>query len=324
LLLVAAIGIVGCSQVGRPSDSTASSLLSPRASVESPESSVTDSSTPAGVLRGELLVLGGPAGGPYDLWRFDGQQGWTNAQASSGATAIGRDASSLLLGGPSAIEVRALGTYAQPQPAEERKSPFGAPGTSVASIARSANGRIALVAVSGSEATFVVDSASGALGRLSAQPRQPFSPLVAWLKDDRVLALSVDDRQISRLAVIDPSSARMSLLESPTGARAFAVAPDGATIAVATEDAVYVGQTAAWISGATPAEAIDVPNGDVAWHLALSPDARRLAMLLGEVGDDGTVSSVREVAYELTAGGWQQVLEVELPFAFAAGQVWLD
>ena len=302
----------------------AGSPTSVPASAEPSHSSTAEASTPAVGLSGQLLVLGGPAAGPYDLWRYDGQEGWTKVQGGGGATAIGRDASALLLGGPSLIDVRALSTYTQPQPSEEQERHPGGPGNPVASIARSASGRIALVTVDGSDPTYIVESASGTLGRLSPQPRQPFSPLVAWLTSNRILALSVDDRQVSRLAVIDPSTERMSVLESSTGARGFAVSPDGSTIALATEDAIYVAKTADWLSGSPPAVAIDVPDGHVAWNLALSPDAGRVAMLQGNVGADGTVTAVREIAYELTAGTWQRVLEVELPFAAAAGQVWLE
>jgi hypothetical protein len=114
------------------------------------------------------------------------------------------------------------------------------------------------------------------------------------------------------------------MLTNVTGARMFCVSPDYGTVAVATEDAVYVAAAPVWLADRPLGRGFGIPAGHVVWGLALDTGGSRLAMLIGRVEADGGVSDVHDVIYRKTASGWIKVADAEIPFEQGPGQVWLD
>jgi hypothetical protein len=317
-LSLAAVGIVGCGQLG----ATGGAAGSPAG--ETQASSVTSAvaeGTPGPAPR--LVVLAGPKGGPYGLWNYESAGGWTQLPTQAQMTAIGRDETSVLLAGPGSVESRPVAGFSDAQASAEKTWQLGSPAAVVTSVARSAAGSIAVVEAQESGPRFLVETDSGGWAEVAPAPQQPFSPLAAWLADGRLLVLSVDARQLSRLCAVDLEAGRSDLATAIAGVRVFAVSPDGQSIAAATEESVYVAAASAWLSGDSPAPAFAIPEGRVVWDLALDSHGR-LALLSGAVGADGAVSDVHEVAYQLTGSGWHQLFDLKVPFAEAAGQIWLD
>jgi hypothetical protein len=328
VLALAAAGIVGCAQVGNSPGTAASemkaSAAAPSASAyESAEASGESSALPDGAAP-RLLVLGGADAGRYSLWTRDPKDDWTEIKTADGATAIGRNPSQLILGGPDAVETRPLGGYAEPRPVEEQKWHFAQPVQGVPAIALSPGGRAALVSEHGSDWTYTIENQDAELVALSPAPVQPFSPLVGWLGEDRIVALSTDERQISRLAVIDPTNGTRRLLSYLSGVRVFTMSPDGSVMAAATEEGVYIGPVSAWLADEPAKLAFAVPDQVVVWALALDSSGTRLAMMSGRVGADGTVADLRELVFESTPSGWRQTLDERVPFMSVAGQIWLS
>jgi hypothetical protein len=323
---VAAAGIVGCTQVGGSPGSTGTEISwASTQSQASPKVSASPLEVSASPLEGSpvLLLLGGTDAASYDLWTYDLQQGWAKLGSGDGAAAIGRNETTVALGGAHGIATRPLGEYSAAQATHEQNWTVVQPIGTIASVALSPSGRSALIDLVDSTPTYMVQGSSGRFATLSPGPRQPFSFLVGWL-GDRILALSVDDMLMSRLCVIDPAAGSSTLLNGLIGVRVFAVSPDGSLIAAATEEAVYLGPTSAWLANERGQLAVPIPEGNVVWDLALDSSGMRLALLSGELGADGTATDWREIAYESTPSGWQKVFEADLPFASVGGQIWLS
>ena len=275
-------------------------------------------------LPGRLLALGGPAGGPYSLWLWDTGSGWSEMAEAGTASAVGRDGQGLLLAGRDGVEVRTLGNPAAPGGDGAQEWHLQPLGAQVGSVSRSPLGRLAVVTVGDSGTTYLVEGSSGRPQPLTPAPEQPFSPIVGWLEGEQLLVLTVDAQLVPHLAAVDPASGNEKMLMSVTGARTFCVSPDYGTVAVATEDAVYIAAAPVWLADEPLQRALDIPAGHVVWGLALATGGSQLAMLVGHVEGDGRVSEVRDVIYRKTTSGWTEAAESKVPFEQGAAQVWLD
>jgi hypothetical protein len=316
LLCAAAVAACGCTQANSSASIGASSSALP----EEPAASSTEPAP--GPDR--LLALGGRTGGPYSLWLWDTGSGWDEMADAGTATAIGRDGQDLFLAGQDGVEVTALSEFLAAAGNGTQEWHLQALGAQVGSVSRSPQGRVAVVTVGDSGATYLLEDGSGQPQPLTPAPRQAFSPVVGWIEGEQLLVLTVDAQLVPHLGVVDPASATETMLTSVTGVRVFCVSPDYGTVAVATEDAVYVAAVPVWLADEPLERAFDIPAGHVAWGLALDTSGRRLAMLVGRVEADGSISEVRDVLYSRTASSWTKAAEFGLPFEAAAGQLWLD
>ncbi len=323
LLCVAAVAVCGCTQAASWASSQAGSSASPTEPATSATEPTTSPTEPA-LVPERVLALGGPAGGPYSLWLWDAENGWDEMGEAGTATALGRDGQVLLLAGRDGVEVKALDDVVGPVGDGAQEWHLPPLGLQVGSVSRSPLGRLAVVTVDDSGTTYLVEDDSGQPQPLTPAPEQPFSPVVGWLEGEQLLVLTVDSQLVPHLAVVDPASATEKMLTSVTGARVFCVSPDYGTVAVATEDAVYVAAAPVWLADKPLGRGFDIPAGHVVWGLALDTGGSRLAMLVGRVEADGGVSDVHDVIYRKTASGWTKVADAEVPFERGPGQVWLD
>jgi hypothetical protein len=241
----------------------------------------------------------------------------------AGATALGRDGDDLTLALGGSLEVRKVSSSGQAGTRLQVSWPARESAGSVVAASRSLSGRTAVVRVDANEPTFLLVAADGSVSLLSPAPAGAFSPLVAWIDADRLVALSTDAEQISRLAVIDTAGHSLATLRALGGVRVFAVSPDRGSLAAATESAVYVAPVSDWIGGGAPAKSLTLGSSEVVWDLALDADGSHLAMLSGTESADGNVTDVHEIGYARTGSSWQKIFDAPVPFTRASGQVWL-
>ena len=201
--------------------------------------------------------------------------------------------------------------------------PTSSPEGAVVAADTSDAGRIVLAVAGSEEVTFAMAGSDGTANLLSPQPSSPFGPSVAWLDDTHLAILSTDTKMASRLATIDTAGHSARLLTGLSGVRLFALSPDRKILAAATSSGVYVAPVADWLADKAASKALSVKSDQVVWDLALDGTGTRLAMLAGSVGPDGTVADVHEIGYKLNGRAWTQIFNSSVPFARAAGQVWL-
>lgn len=271
----------------------------------------------------QLLVLAAGATGDPGLWTCGSDGSWNAAGMVPGATAIARDGQKLTLAGQGSLEFRDVSAPQKVGPTLSLKWASQAPQGTIVGVDRSNPGKAVVAIADSNGLAFAVVSAEGSAGLLSPSPESPFGPSVAWLDDDRLVALSVDTRQVPRLAVIDTAKRAIALLRVLGGVRLFSLSPDRLSLAAATESGVYVAPISDWLAEREPAAIVTLEPSQVVWDLALSGDGSRLAMLSGTEAADGTVSDTREIAYERKARAWMKILESPVPFIRANGQVWL-
>lgn len=327
--IVAAVCVAttGCASTAQ-SDMNASASPLPSASESASRPSAVPSLTnelsarPTGGAGPQLTVLANVATG-VGLWTYNSDGTWTAGPSVPGATAISRDGQLLILAGQGSLQVREV---SKPQTAAgslAMKWESAAARGRVACVDRSASGKT-VVAVSAVDAlTFAVVGPDGFARVLSPSPSSPFGPSVAWLDEDRLVALSADPQMISRLAVVDTANHSVTVLQGLPGIRTFGMAPDRRSLAAATESDVYVASIASWLAERQPKPAVTLEPGHIVWDLAISGDGSRLAMLSGTEAADGTVGAIHELVYEATAGSWKRIASSPAPFTGADGQVWL-
>ena len=255
----------------------------------------------------QLAALADGVEGDVGLWTYRDGGGWTAATKVPGATAIARDGTSLVLAQRTSIELRDVARPRDPGSTISVKWAAPPPQGSVACVDRSDSGKTVVAVADAGGFVFGLVSADGAGGPLTPAPTSPFGPSVAWLGTDRLVALSTDNRQVSRLAVIDTAKRSTTLLQRLGGVRVFGVSPDRSTLAVATETGVYVGSVSDWIAEKDFAPIVVLDPMEVVWDLALSGDGSRVAMLSGTEAADGTVADIHEIAYERQAGAWKRI-----------------
>ncbi len=312
LLLSACTGSASTSSPGAPGPAQST-----------PPASAPSAATPSGSAfpGGGLAVLADGVQGGVGLWMLDPQARFKATvslpQATSIATANGGIA---VVNGP-ALETR-KGDLASAASTVSLKWPAGAASTDVAALGLSPAGRIGLVVGADGAYSYATAGSDGQVAGLASVSQQPFTPLIGWLDEQRMVVLATDVQQVSRVAVgADPASAQP--LTQLIGCRWVAVSADGGTIAAATGSALYVGPSADWLAGKQPAEVARVDEGSVVWDLALDRTGGRLAYLTGVVAPDGTVGSIREIVYAASAGSWRKTADISVPFNKIRGQAWL-
>jgi hypothetical protein len=321
LFMAVSVTVTGCSLTTRSGDAPSS----PEPSASAATSATAASSATAGPAgpASDLLVLADGVQGSAGLWIYDESTGWTAVAPLAGATALGRDGDDLTLALGGSLEVRKVSSSGQAGTRLQVSWPAQESAGSVVAASRSPTGRTAIVRVDANEPTFFVVSADGSVSLLSPAPASAFSPLVAWIDADRLVALSTDAEQISRLAVIDTAGHSLSTLHALGGVRVFAVSPDRGSLAAATESAVYVAPVSDWIGGAAPAKGLTLGSSEIVWDLALDAGGSHLAMFSGTESEDGNVTDVHEIGYARTGSSWQKIFDAPVPFTHASGQVWL-
>ena len=198
-----------------------------------------------------------------------------------------------------------------------------AAGAPVVAVDVSPAGKTAVIASDGSTNHYGVAAADGTVTPVSPAPIEPFTPLVAWLDDNRLMVLSTDKMEVSRLSVVDLAGNQLDASAALAGVHEFAVSGDRASYAAATEKAVYIGATSSVIAGTVPASVVALADGQVVWALALDGTGSEVFMLSGTAAADGTVGNIRELAYARRGSGWIKVIDSAVPFLSASTQVWL-
>ena len=315
VFVAVSIAVAGCSLTARSGDAPPS----PEPSASAATSAAVGPAGPAP----DLLVLADGVQGSVGLWVYDEGTGWTAIAPLAGATALGRDGDDLTLALGGSLEVRKVSSSGEAGTPLQVSWPAQGSAGSLVAASRSPTGRVAVVRVDANGPTFSVVAADGSVSLLSPAPASAFSPLVAWIDADRLVALSTDAEQISRLAVIDTAGHSLSTLRALGGVRVFAVSPDRGSLAAATESAVYVAPVSDWIGGVAPAKGLTLGSSEVVWDLALDAGGSHLAMLSGTESADGDVTDVHEIGYICTGSSWQKIFDAPVPFMHASGQVWL-
>ncbi len=307
--------VTGCALTTRSSDSP-----SPRA----PSASAATSATPAPAgPASDLLVLADGVHGGAGLWIYGQSSGWATIAPLADATALGRDGDDLTLALGGSLEFRKVSSSGQPGTTLLVAWPSQTSSAPVVAASRSTAGRTAVVRADANGSTFSVVATDGSVSLLSPAPASAFSPLVAWIDADRLVALSTDAEQVSRLAVIDTAGHSLATLRGLGGVRVFAVSPDRRSLAAATESAIFVAPVSDWIGDLVPAKSLTLGPSEVVWDLALDADGTHLAMLSGTESEDGTVTNIHEIGYARNGASWQKIFDVPVPFTHASGQVWL-
>jgi hypothetical protein len=294
------------------------------ASTASPDTSVrpaTSTTTASGMPR--LIVLGDGVGGGLGLWSFEAPNRWKVVAALPAATGIARFGDSLAISGRASVELRSARTPAAAGTAIPMKWQGPGPTAKIATLDRSPNGTIAIATTDGESQGYWLVAPDGALQPLQPAPTQPFTPLVAWLDDTRLLVLTTDKEQVSRLAVVDVAAGTIEPSPVLAGVRVFGVSQDRRYLSVATQTHVYVGPVEAFLGIGQPAAVAAVDPSAVVWGLALDDAGARLAMLSGTVSADGLVTSVREIGYAKGPAAWAKEFDSPAPFGKAIGQVWM-
>ena len=315
VFVAASLAVTGCSLTTRSSDA-------PSSREPSGSAATATAAGPAGPAS-DLLVLADGVQGSAGLWIYDQSSGWTPIAPLAGATALGRDGDDLTLALGGSLEFRKVSSFGQAGAPLQVFWPAQESTGSVVAASRSTTGRTAVVRADANGSTFAVVAADGSVSLLSPAPASAFSPLVAWIDPDRLVALSTDAEQISRLAVIDTARQSLSTLRGLGGVRVFAVSPDRRTLAAATESAVYVAPVLDWVGGSAPAKGLTLGPSQVVWDLALDAVGSHMAMLSGTESADGTVTDVHETGYARNGSSWQTTFDAPVPFTHASGQVWL-
>jgi hypothetical protein len=281
----------------------------------------TASPSTSAVATADLVVLADGVQGNVGLWTLDAQAGFKATISLPQATSIATTSGGIAVVNGPAVETR-KGDLATAASTISLKWPAGAVSTDVAALGLSPAGRIGLVVGADGAYSYATAGLDGQVAGLAAVAQQPFTPLIGWLDEQRMVFLTTDVQQVSRVAVgADPASAQP--LTQLIGCRWVTVSADGGTIAAATGSALYVGPSADWLAGKQPAEVAQVDEGSVVWDLALDRTGGRLAYLTGVVAADGTVGSIREIVYKASASGWQKAADVSVPFNKTRGQAWL-
>jgi hypothetical protein len=270
-----------------------------------------------------LIVLGDGVDGGLGLWRFEAPNRWVAVAALPAATSIARFGDDLAISGRASVEVRPGQTPAAAGTALPMKWQGPAPTAKIAALDRSPSGAVAIVTADGETQGYWLVAADGSLELLQPAPAQPFTPLVAWLDDTRLLVLTTDKQQASRLAVVDVAAHTIEPSTDFAGVRFFALSADRKYLAASTEASVYAGSVEAFLGTGQPAEVAAVDPSAVVWGLAFDPSGTRLAWLSGMVAPDGLVSSVREIGYAEGSESWVKEFDSPAPFGKAIAQVWM-
>ena len=270
----------------------------------------------------DLLLLGAGPGGSRGLWSFTVSDGWLELQAVPWATTVARFGDAVALAGPSRVELLASSEPAASRVTVPLDVPAATSNRPIVALARSPDGTLALITQGIAGPTYLVGRSGSVMTPLIPAPVQPLTPLVGWLDDQRLLVLSTDSTQASRLTVLDVAAANVAQAGSMAGVRDFTVSGDRATLAAATGEAIYAGSLNEILGANPPTPVAAIPDGSVAWGLAVDYSGSALALLTATVGTDGTAGATREVGYRRSGRSWTPLFDVPVPLAAVVGQVW--
>jgi hypothetical protein len=272
---------------------------------------------------GRLVVLADGPNGGRGLWSLGPDSQWAPLGNTPNATAIGRTAGGLALVTGAGLEIRKGPDLSKPGNLMTIRWAGTKPTAPIVGVEYSSEGRAALVMADDSTLTYAVAGSDGTFAVLTPAPTQSFSPLVAWMNENRVIVLSTDNRQVSRLAVIDVAARTMTAAGALSGVRVFAASADGKAVAAATEGAVYVAPIETFTGSRSPEPIVTLADRQVVWGLALDGTGSRLFMLSGSIGGSGSIGDVHELGYTRQGSSWQKFLDSGVPFGRAVGQVFL-
>lgn len=271
----------------------------------------------------QLMILGDGVAGGLGLWGFEAPNRWTALVPVPTATGIARFGNELAISSSRSVDLRSARTPATPGTSLPVNWQAGAPTRTIVSAARSPAGNVAVVTLDGETQGYWLVAANGSVEALLPAPSQPFTPLVAWLDDVRLLVLSTDVDQFSRLAIIDIEARTIQPSKAIAGVRFFAVSPDRRTLAAVTEAEVFAGPLEAFLGSDRPPVVAPIEPTTVVWGLAFDDSGTRLALLSGAVAPDGHVTVIRERGYEKGPASWTSSFDSPAPFDRAIDQVWV-
>ena len=269
-----------------------------------------------------VVVLARSKAGAGELWSIDSTGKWSPVSTPKPPTALGRTADGIVLADGAELDRRPSLSLSAVGSVSVLKWPDAA-GAPVVAVDVSPAGKTAVIASDGNTNHYGVAAADGTVTLVSPAPIEPFTPLLAWLDDNRLMVLSTDKMQVSRLAVVDLAAKRLDASYALSGVHEFAVSGDRGSFAASTEKAVYVGATSSVIAGKAPVSILTPADGQVVWALALDGSGSEVFMLTGTEAADGTVGNIRELAYASRASSWAKVIDSAAPFSSATTQVWL-
>jgi hypothetical protein len=323
-IVALSLSAVGCGR--SPSGGSGNSPATPTAAVSavagpttnSPRApDVSDAPEPAA----ELLVLGTDKAGVRGLWRLVASGRWSLALSASAATAVARFGASVAIAGRGCV--REIYVGADPV---ATSSPLGcpaaAPNDPVVALDRAPGGEVALVTMGEGGPAYRLAGNDGVVRSLAPAPVQPFAPVVGWLDDARLLALSTDSAQASRLVEVDVRTATFGRVGTVAGVRDFAISGDRATIALATAGEILVGSVAESLESGRPGVVAAVPEDSVTWALALDGSGRRLAFLEAVVAADGAPTGSHVLVFVNTGESWVLRLDSTVPLTEISGEAW--
>lgn len=296
----------------------AAASVAPATAVAPTPASERTSSTAAALV----VVLARSGAGAGELWSIDLTGKWIPISTPKPPTALGRTADGIVMADGLELDRRPSGSLSAAGSVSVLKWPDAA-GAPVVALDVSPAGKVAVIASDGNTNHYGVAIADGTVTPVSPAPIEPFTPLLAWLDDNRLMILSTDKMQVSRLSVVDLAENRLDVSSALSGVHEFAVSGDRASFAASTEKAVYIGATSSLIAGKAPASILTLADGQVVWALALDGSGSEVFMLTGTEAADGTVGNIRELAYARRASAWTKVIDSAAPFPSATTQVWL-
>lgn len=330
LIAVVALLSAGCSTRSKPSvasngptmasSGTATPTITP--SPARTAATAVAQQTPV-VDGGRLVVLADGQNGVRGIWSLGPDFHWASQGSTPTATAIGRTAGGLALATDAGVEVRKGSELSKPGSLTTIRWAGAEPTAPIVGVDYSSAGKAAFVMADDSTLGYAVAGIGGTVAALTPAPTQSFSPLVAWLDENRLLVLSTDNRQVSRLAVIDVAARTMTPAGALAGVRVFAASTDGKTVAAATEGAVYVAPFDGFTGSRSPEQIVTLADRQVVWGLALDRTGSSLFLLSGSIGESGSIGDVHELGYTRQGLSWQKALDSAVPFGRAVGQVYL-
>jgi hypothetical protein len=315
--------VSACSAPPAPTDSPEASAVPARSAPTPTAATSTYTPTASASAASGLIVLGDGIGGGLGLWRFEAPNSWTAVATLPAATSIARFGDDLAISGPASVELRPAWAPSAAGTTLPMKWQGPAPTARIAALDRSPDGAIAIATTDGESRSYWLAAADGTLEPLQPAPTEPFTPLVAWLDDTRLLVLTTDRQQESRIAVVDLAARTIEPSTDFAGVRVFALSADRRYLAAATGGSVYAGPVETFLGTGQPATIAAVDPSAVVWGLAFDPSGTRLAWLSGTVASDGVVTSVREIGYAKGSEAWVKTFDSPSPFGKALAQVWM-
>jgi WD40 repeat protein len=321
---VVVLAIAGCASSATASPSASPAVAaSPVKTMEAAIPTAAPTSTPTARLAARLIVLADGVEGGTGLWSLDSGGRWMALGATPGATALGRTPNGIVVASGHELDRRPASDLGHAGTVTSLKWSGAAPAAPVVAIDSSPAGKLAMATSDEHTLNYWLAASDGTVTAMTSAPTQSFSPLVAWLAESRVLALSTDNQQISRLVDVNLSTHSIETSNAVLGATTFDVSRDGKSVAVATEKTVYAESVAAVLSGAQPQQIAALADSQIVWALSMDAAGTQVYVLAATEAADGTINSFHEFGYARQGSSWTKVLDSPAPFAKVVAQVCL-